>query len=46
MAESSVRDIKVGFSKSILEQSEIDLTNLRIGKQRVVSKKKRMSPLA
>jgi hypothetical protein len=34
-----------GVSKSILEQSEMDLTNLRIGKQRLVSKKKRLSCL-
>lgn len=43
MAESRVR--AQGVSKSILEQSEMDLTNLRIGKQRLVSKKKRLSGL-
>ncbi|CAL1157226.1 unnamed protein product [Cladocopium goreaui] len=44
MAEPS-RVRAQGVSKSILEQSEMDLTNLRIGKQRLVSKKKRLSCL-
>lgn len=46
MAEASRRDIRAGaVSKTILEQSSMDLTNLRIGKQRIVSKKKKMSKL-
>ena len=46
MADSRPRDIRAGaVSKAILEQSSMDLTNLRIGKQRLVSKKKRMSKL-
>lgn len=45
MAESSRREVRAGVSKSILEQSEMDLANLRVGKQRLVSKKKRMSAL-
>jgi len=44
MAESSRREVRAGVSK-MLEQSEMDLENLRIGKQRLVSKKKRMSKL-
>ena len=44
MADASrVRIHAQGVSRSILEQSERDLTNLRIGKQRLVSKKKRLS---
>eukprot|EP00435_Cladocopium_sp_Y103_P052517 s481_g16.t1 len=45
MAEPSRAVRAQGVSKSILEQSEMDLTNLRIGKQRLVSKKKRLSKL-
>eukprot|EP00931_Biecheleriopsis_adriatica_P011247 TRINITY_DN112322_c0_g1_i1.p1 TRINITY_DN112322_c0_g1~~TRINITY_DN112322_c0_g1_i1.p1 ORF type:complete len:530 (-),score=189.24 TRINITY_DN112322_c0_g1_i1:51-1604(-) len=47
MAEAAgKRDIRAGsVSKVILEQSDMDLTGLRIGKQRLVSKKKRMSKL-
>lgn len=45
MAESSRREVRAGVSK-MLEQSEMDLENLRIGKQRLVSKKKRMSTWA
>ncbi|CAE7836128.1 Secisbp2l [Symbiodinium necroappetens] len=46
MAEVSRRDIRASaVSKTILEQSSMDLTNLRIGKQRIVSKKKKMSKL-
>ena len=45
MAESSRREVRAGVSK-MLEQSEMDLENLRIGKQRLVSKKKRMSSWA
>ena len=46
MADAKPRDIRAGaVSKAILEQSALDLANLRIGKQRLVSKKKRMSKL-
>lgn len=46
MAEARAKDIKAGdVSKAVLEQSSMDLTGLRMGKQRLVSKKKRLSQL-
>eukprot|EP00930_Biecheleria_cincta_P002869 TRINITY_DN103849_c0_g1_i1.p1 TRINITY_DN103849_c0_g1~~TRINITY_DN103849_c0_g1_i1.p1 ORF type:complete len:542 (+),score=176.53 TRINITY_DN103849_c0_g1_i1:56-1681(+) len=46
MAEARAKDIKAGdVSKAALEQSSMDLTGFRMGKQRLVSKKKRLSQL-
>lgn len=39
----SLREFRTGVSKTILEQGEMDPSNLRVGTQRIISKKKRMS---